>query len=217
MKDIRPSYKAAGSVNESVIPKSDGLVPALPPLGILAGLSDRSLANLAAYGRYHRFSAGTELICEGAMQDRFYVVVTGQLAISSRTGGKEVSLSVAKAGECLGEVSLLEPGPATASVRVVEDAMLWSMDIDDLRAYLLEHAGGAGALLMGMATCLSRRLRQANQLIGKHHVAPVETLPQGRERAITASNTPVQIGFFDRLKKSLMTDRKIRISTKIKM
>jgi len=191
--------------------------PALPPLGILAGLSDESLANLASYGRYQSSPAGTEIIREDASQDRFYVVVAGQLAITARSGGKEVPLSVAKAGECLGEVSLLEPGPASATVRVVEDATLWSMNIGDLRIYLSEHAGGAGALLTGMAICLSKRLRQANQLISQHHAMPVETLPQGRERAITAGNTPVQLGFFDRLKKSLEGKRKVRITTIIKM
>src|ERR1700682_1921217 len=98
-------------------------VPALPPLGILAGLSDRSLENLASFGRYERFPTGTEIIREGALQNRFYVVVEGQLAVSARAGSKEVPLSVAKAGECLGEVTLLEPGPASASIRVVEDAL----------------------------------------------------------------------------------------------
>jgi len=192
--------------------------PALPPLGILAGLSDRSLNNLAEYGRYHRLPSGTEIIREGEMQDRFYVVVSGELAVSARAGDTEMALSSARAGECLGEVSLLEPGPATASVRVVEDAMLWSMNIGDLRSYLSAHAGGAGALLMGMASCLSKRLRQANKLIAKHHMTPVETLPEGRERAITASNAPVQLGFFEKLKKSLSSgENKVRISTKIKM
>jgi CRP/FNR family transcriptional regulator, cyclic AMP receptor protein len=204
-------------LDEAAAQKSDEPSPALPPLGILAGLSDLSLKNLASYGRYHRFPAEIEIIREGELQDRFYVVVTGRLTISARSGDTEMPLSTARAGECLGEVSLLEPGPASASVRVVEDATLWSMDIGDLRAYLSEHAGGAGALLMGMASCLSKRLRQANQLIARHRVMPVETLPQGRERAITAGNTPVQIGFFDRLKKRLVTEKKIRISTKIKM
>jgi CRP/FNR family cyclic AMP-dependent transcriptional regulator len=204
-------------LDESVTLKSNGADPALPALGVLAGLSDRSLANLAAFGSYHRLTAGFEIIHEGDPQDRFYVVVSGLLAVSARAGGKDVELSVAKAGECLGEVSLLEPGPASASVRVVEDATLWSMDIGDLRAYLAEHAGGAGALLMGMATCLSKRLRQANHLIAQHHVAPVETLPKGRERAITATNAPVHPGFFERLKKKLRGDKKVQISTKIKM
>jgi len=193
------------------------LPPPLPALGILSNLSDRSLTNMATYGRYEKFAPGTVLIKEGDPQDRFYVVVAGKLAISAMASGQEVPLSVAEVGECLGEVSLLEPGAASATVKVVEPATLWSMNLDDLRVYLTEHAGGGGALLMGMASCLSQRLRQANQLIAKHRVVPVETLPAGRDRAITAENTPVQVGFFDRLKKSMGGERKVKISTEIKL
>jgi CRP-like cAMP-binding protein len=195
------------------------LPPPLPPLGILAGLSDRSLANLASFGRYQKSTPGTTLIKEGDAQDRFYVVVSGKLDISALASGKEVHLNVAEPGECLGEVSLLEPGMASATVKVLEPSVLWSMNLDDLRNYLSNHAGGGGALLMGMASCLSQRLRQANQLIAQHRMNPVETLPIGRERAITAENTPVQIGFFDRLKKSIGggAEKKVKISTEIKL
>ncbi len=195
------------------------LPPPLPPLGILSNLSDRSLTNMATYGRYERFEPGVVLIKEGEPQDRFYVVVVGKLEITALASGKEVPLSTAEVGECLGEVSLLEPGLASATVRVVEPSTLWSMNLDDLRVYLSEHAGGGGALLMGMASCLSTRLRQANQLIAKHRVVPMETLPAGRDRAITAENTPVQVGFFDRLKKSMGAggERKVKISTEIKL
>lgn len=191
--------------------------PALPAVGILAGLSDHSLVTLAPYGQYQQLAAWTTITKEGEMQDRFYIVVSGKLAISAFAGGKEVPLSVAEPGECIGEVSLLEPGPASATVQVMEEAVLWSMNLDDLRRYLSEHAGGGGALLMGMAQCLSQRIRQTNQLIGQHHAMPVETLPRGRERAITADNTPVQIGFFDRLKRSISGEKKVRISTEIKL
>ena len=217
MEDSRQPNKETRPLDESITQKSTEPTPALPPLGVLAGLSDCSLADLAAYGRYHRLPAGTTIIQEGEFQDRFYVVVAGQVTITARAAGKEMTLNMAQAGECLGEVNLLEPGPASATVRVVEDTTMWSMDVGDLRTYLSEHAGGAGALLMGMASCLSKRLRQANQLISQHRVCPVETLPQGRERAITASNTPVQIGFFDRLKQTIAIPKKVRISTKIKM
>jgi CRP/FNR family cyclic AMP-dependent transcriptional regulator len=218
MDDLPESNQIPAS-HDGAIPEGwEELPPPLPALGILAGLSDRSLENLASYGHYHRYPVGSQIITEGELQDRFYVVVLGKLAISASAGGKEIPLSVAEVGECLGEVSLLEPGPASASVKVVEASTLWSMNLDDLRSYLSEHAGGGGALLMGMASCLSQRLRQVNQLIGKHHGVPVEILPRGSERAITAENTPVQIGFFDRLKKSLGAgEKKVRISTEIKM
>jgi CRP/FNR family transcriptional regulator, cyclic AMP receptor protein len=191
--------------------------PVLPQLGILAGLSETSLANLASYGRYHRCPIGTEIMREGEMQDRFYVVVTGELDISTRTSGLEVTLNVTKAGECVGELNLLEPGPASATVRVAQDATLWSMDIGELRSFIFEHTSGAAALLLGMAVCMSQRIRQANRLIAKNHVPPIETLPKGQERAITADNTPVQLGLFERIKQKLAGEKKIRISTKIKM
>ncbi|MCE0523084.1 MAG: cyclic nucleotide-binding domain-containing protein [Methylacidiphilales bacterium] len=218
MEDVPESSPVPSPVDGALPEGWEELPPPLPPLGILAGLSDRSLENLASYGRYDKRNPGDQIITEGELQDRFYVVVLGKLAISASAGGKEIPLSVAEVGECIGEVSLLEPGPASATVKVVETATLWSMNLEDLRSYLSEHAGGGGALLMGMASCLSQRLRQVNQLIGKHHVVPVEILPRGRERAITAENTPVQIGFFDRLKKSLGGgEKKVKISTEIKM
>jgi CRP/FNR family transcriptional regulator, cyclic AMP receptor protein len=202
--------------------KPSGLTPSepvlmLPPSGVLAGLGQESLAQLCGYGRRHCYTQGTVVMREGEMQDRFYIVISGQLSISARSAGHDIPLNIAEAGECLGEISLLEPGPATATVQVLKDAVLWSMDIAQLRAYLFEHTGGAGVLLMGMASCLSKRLREANQLIARHHVAPVETLPQGRERAITAENTRIHLGLFERFKKTMAPEKKIKISTEIKM
>ena len=192
---------------DPTLTEADGwseLTPALPPVGILAGLSDRSLTNLAPYGKYHYFNAGAEVIREGGTQDRLYIVVQGKLAVSALVDGREVALNEAFAGECIGEISLLSPGPATASVRSVEKTVLWSMNVEDFRKYVEEHVGGAGALLLGMSSCLCQRVRHANTLISSHHLKPVEILPAGRERAITADNTPVQVGFFDMLKKTLV-------------
>ena len=219
MEETGPSPEATPPAEESLAPALPESDPALPGLGILVGLGHRSLENLATFGQYHRAPAEMGIIREGDRQDRFYVVISGELTVSCHCGGRDVPLSVAKAGECLGELSLLEPGPASATIRVTTDAVLWSMDIDELREYILENTGDAGILLMGMASCLSYRLRKANQLIGQHHVVPLETPPGSRERAISAADSPVQLGFFDRLKKAVGADKdkKIRISTKIKM
>jgi len=219
MEEATPSNEASPPTKDSAVEGSSPEDLELPQLGILVGLGQRSLANLASFGQYHRFPAGVEIIREGEVQDRFYVVVSGELAVVSLSAGKEVPLTTAKQGECLGEVSLLEPGPASASVRIVKDATLWSMDMSELREYLMDNTGDAGIMLMGMASCLSYRLRRANELIRQHHVVPTQALPRSREQAITAGNTPVNLGFFERLKKAVGgdKDKKIRISTKIKM
>jgi CRP/FNR family cyclic AMP-dependent transcriptional regulator len=212
--DESPAPKKTGT------PTTPDAAPALPPLGILVGMNPCALASLASFGQYHRLPAETEIIREGERQDRFYVVVTGELEVSAFRSGKNVRLSVARKGECLGEVSLLEPGPASATIRVTKDATLWSMDMAELRAYLMENTGDAGIMLMGMASCLSSRLRQADRMIAEHHVLPTRTLPRtGETQAISASNTPVHLSFFEKIKRKLVADnsKKVRISTKIKM
>jgi len=215
MEETRPSNEATPPVDETGAPET----PTLPRLGILVGLGHRELENLAAFGQYLRAPAGTEIIREGDNQARFYVVISGELSVHANCGGKDLTLSTAHAGECLGELSLLEPGPATASIRVTTDAVLWSMDIEELRTYILDDTADAGILLMGMASCLSYRLRKADQLIGQHHIVPIELPRNCREKAITAGDTPIQLGFFGRIKKAVGADKdkKIRISTKIKM
>jgi CRP-like cAMP-binding protein len=220
MEDSRPTIKLTrpAAKTEGVPPCAEAGGPPLPHVGIFAGLSKQSLKNLTAYGTYDHFAAGTEIVREGAPQSRLYVVVEGRLKLTARRGAQEHPVSEAHAGECLGEVSLLEPGPAAATIRVVEDAVLWSIDITGLRIFIGDHSGGAGAFLMGMASCLSARLREANRRICEHHMMPVETLPAGRERAITASNAPIQPGFFERIKQTMaIPQKKPRISTKIKM
>src|SRR5271154_4103850 len=82
----------------------------LPPHGILSGLSEESLAGLASFGHYEKYPAGTDVIREGEKLDRFFIVVAGKLTVTALACGRQVPLSVAEPGECLGEVSLLEPG-----------------------------------------------------------------------------------------------------------
>jgi CRP/FNR family cyclic AMP-dependent transcriptional regulator len=222
MEDSRHAIKLMRRTTKlpPVPPNAGESGPPLPHVGIFAGLSVQSLKNLAAYGTYEIFPAGTEIVREGAKQDRLHVVVSGRLALTAKRGAKNVPVSEAHAGECLGEVSLLEPGPASATIKVTEEAVLWSLDITGLRIFISDHSGGAGALLMGMASCLSARLRESNLRICEHHMMPVETLPKGRERAITASNAPIQPGFFERIKQTIaipIPQKKVRISTKIKM
>ncbi len=219
MEETRPIEPAPSPVDEiAQLPSEEN--PPLPALGVLSGLNQTSRERLARFGRFHRFPADVEVISEGQRVDRFYIVISGELAVSYCCCGRNVPLSVAKRGECLGEVSLLEPGPAIATIRVVKDAILWSMDMEELHTCLLHRTEVAGNMLVGMASCLSNRLRQANDLIAQHHIAPTCVLPKLREsQAITVGNTPVHLGLFDRIKKTLGADKdkKIRISTRIKM
>ena len=206
------------SDEQQSVPEWQPLLPHLPAVGILAGLSEKSLENLAAYGTYQNAVAEEEIITEGQLQDKLYVVVQGRLRISAKVSSNEITLSEVDAGECFGEVSLLEPGPASATVRVVEAAVLWHLEGSSLQQYLQKHAGGGGALMMGIATCLSQRLRAANQAIAQHHLTPTFVVPpQHRQEPIRTEGASETKGLFGLFKKKPQEEKKVKISTEIKI
>lgn len=192
------------------------LPPSLPPVGILAGLSSESLLNLAGYGVYFGCKSGDEIIAEGREQDRLYILVEGELQIFASVSGQEMSLAKVEPGECIGEVAVLVPGPASATVRAVADSVMWSMDGDALRHYISDHPGGGGVFLMGMAQILSTRLHEANRRISENNVAPSFVPP--RTEAVITAPTASQVSFFEMIKKSLAGgEQKVKISTEIKL
>jgi CRP-like cAMP-binding protein len=194
-------------------------LPILPPVGILAYLSAKSLGDLTHYGRFEKFQPGETLIQEGDPQNRLYIIVQGSLQISGMASGREILYCQIDAGECLGEVCLFEAGTASATVRPITECILWSLDIHELIHYLTEHLGGGGALLMGIARCLSHRLRSANQQVAKIHVQDlqvtfsIKTAPLRVDAPIPAKTFLSRLS--DRLKGT--DESKSKISTEIKL
>jgi len=192
----------------------------LPPLGILASLSNDSLVTLASYGRYEEFPADEIVIRENEHLERFYVVVSGMLEVFTESNSTHLVLHYAEPGECLGEVSLLDPGPATATVRTRTASRLWSMGLEELRQFLQKHVGMGGALMLGMAQCLAVRIRHTDKLILKSQEQPKLTNIIRSEPPIKATvpAPPVTGGFFSSLKRSLGgSGGKPHIPTEIKM
>jgi len=198
------------------------LKASLPPVGVLAMMNEKALADLSEYGDYMSVHVGDTIITEDHEQGRLYIVLSGAMDIFSTVDGDEVHLARIGEGECFGEASLLIPAPASASVRAAEMGSLWSMDRDGLRRYLGEHAGGGGALMMGMAQCLAARLRNANDQIISHFMAQARTLMMARRSdhaPIKATSQPVNQSFFGKLKNTFSSNatKKPKIRTEIKL
>jgi CRP-like cAMP-binding protein len=118
----------------------------------------------------------------------------------------------------LGEVALFEPGPATATVQVVsETATVWSLDRAALYDFVSRHPSSGGALLMGIAQCLSQRIRHANYTIAASHHGPATSIMVSRVEPIRAEVAKDESsGLFGMFKKKQVEEPKVKISTKIK-
>lgn len=148
------------------------LIADLTPVGILAFLKPDELEALKFYGVFGEYGPGEVVLREGLLQDRLYYVVSGKLRVSVSRAGSEFTLGEVQAGDCLGEVSIFEPGTASATVTVVETSVLWHLDIGALQEFFIALPSAGGQLLVGIAQLLCRRLRAANQEIAKSHRSP---------------------------------------------
>jgi CRP-like cAMP-binding protein len=158
----------------------------LPRTGILSFLDDESRELLAGYGTIRATTAGEVIIQEAQPQTFLYVVVTGVYAVTTKAAGREVQLDTVEEGDCFGEVSLFQPGPASATVTGTQAGRLWYMESEQLQQFLFDSPQAGCALILGINTILSRRLKRANAVIRANEIVPAFLSVRSRKRADVA-------------------------------
>jgi ATP-binding cassette, subfamily B, bacterial len=93
--------------------------------GLLAELPGEQLHRLAGRMEREEIPAGGSVVREGDEGDRFYVVLSGLLAVSQEARGDR---GVLRPGDTFGEVALAMRMPRTASVRAITPATVASCD-----------------------------------------------------------------------------------------
>ena len=107
-----------------------------------------------------RMERGDILFNEGDQGDRLYVITEGKIKLGrSSTDGRESLLAVLGPSEMLGELSLFDPGPRTATATAVAETQLIGLGNEQLVTLLGNHPRIAGTLLAALA----RRLRRTNE------------------------------------------------------
>jgi CRP/FNR family transcriptional regulator, cyclic AMP receptor protein len=117
------------------------------------------LARLFSVRQYRKHQT---IFCEGDPGETFYIVVSGSVAVVRVNGeGRETILSLLKANDFFGEMSIFDSAVRSASVRTVTTAEVAQIDREAFMA-LLERSPRIGRLLV---IALAERLRAANALI----------------------------------------------------
>lgn len=110
-------------------------IPIFAPLSspVLEGLAGRLIPVHAA--------AGQAIVREGESGDRFYMISSGEVAVS--IGGDEKAAQ--GPGDHFGEIALLRDMPRTATVTARTDTHLLALERDDFLAAVTGHAGSTEA------------------------------------------------------------------------
>jgi len=129
---------------------------------LAARLSDEELSTLLSLGVRKSYARGAVLFHQGDSGDLAGFVLRGAVKISAIAGGgKDIAFAYLGAGDTVGEISLLDGKPRTASGTVVENAELIIIDRKALHSFLKEHPDAALKTIEYMCD----RLRQTNALL----------------------------------------------------
>lgn len=127
---------------------------------LFAALDDEAAAALMASTVEVRLAKGQDLFLEGEQGDRMFVITEGKVKLGhTATDGRESLLAILGPGELLGELSLFDPGPRTATATALTDATLIAVGHSALRPWLAGRPEVAEALLQALA----QRLRRTNE------------------------------------------------------
>jgi signal transduction histidine kinase len=145
-------------------------------LPLFASLPEADLEELYRRAEPMRLSPGELLIEEGAPGDALFVLLDGELQVSKRSGAQDVKVDVRLPGSVIGEMSLLDNLPRSASVRGLTECHLLKVSQDAFERTL---STSPAAALSTLHTVVAR-LRQNDALLHeKEKMAGLGTLAAG--------------------------------------
>jgi CRP/FNR family transcriptional regulator, cyclic AMP receptor protein len=135
---------------------------ALARSGIFQGVDPEAAEVLAKELEMIDFRKGDVVFSEGEPGDSLYIVVSGKIKLGRRAAdGRQNLIAVMGPSDMVGELSLFDPGPRTATATAVVDTRLARLRKQALRPWLNNRPEITEQLLR----VLARRLRRTNDAL----------------------------------------------------
>jgi uncharacterized membrane protein len=132
----------------------------LSKIPLFAGLSPDERADLGGLLKTRQYQAQAPVFWIGENGTEFYIVQEGAVTVSAPDEhGKEVQLARLGPGHFFGEISLLDGGPRTATIRAAGDTTLLCLTREQFHSFLRNHPSAA----IHMLTILGQRQRDTNE------------------------------------------------------
>lgn len=164
---------------------------------LFTALDEAQLENLARLFSTRSYAKHAIIFQEGGEGDAFYILREGKVKVMlSDEEGREVIISVLRAGDTFGEMALLDSDVRSARVVAMTPCEVMRLSRGDFVAWL----GSNPNMAMVIIQELSRRLRRANQTIAalatqdvQHRVARLLlSVAERREDGLIAPQPPTQ-------------------------
>ena len=125
-------------------------------------LHRNELEALAGALRPLELTRGTPLIREGESTDSLFLIEEGRLTVTIDVAGTPRAVGHLERGSIAGEVSLMDPGPASATVTADSPALILALSHSSLDKLAAAQPHVATAILRVLCNALADRTRQAD-------------------------------------------------------
>lgn len=130
---------------------------------LFAGLTLEQIAAVTALGETRTFRRGEVIVREEEQGDEFYIVLSGQVEVACSGGSCYPPLVLLGAGQGFGEMSMLDSGPRSATIRcVTETAEILVLQGAPLLALSEEDPQIGYRIMYNLARDLAFKLRHRN-------------------------------------------------------
>jgi CRP-like cAMP-binding protein len=144
----------------------------LTRIPIFAGLPDRVMDLIAATMRVAHVVPGAQLLREGEHARSMFIVREGELQILKRgRDGTEFKLAVLKTRDVVGEMSLIDIQPRSATARAIGQATLYVLDLAEIGKLYTSDLEAYALLVLNISREISRRLRVADDVLANMGMA----------------------------------------------
>ena len=162
---------------------ADERLSQLGSVGLFRGLTPEQLAPVAEVAVPATYRAGEAIMRQGDPGESVYVITSGKVEVRARSdkdpNAREAVVAWLVSGDAVGELSLLDGQPRSASCVAVEDTTCLRLERKDFLQAMQRHWPLSEALLV----VLANRLRLADKLLAEHARDPLTGLNNRRALA----------------------------------
>lgn len=142
------------------------LKAALKQAPITSTLGDAALEDLARSSVVRQFRRGQVLFSEGDQGESFYLVLSGRVRVLRYSDeGNELVLSVVGPGGAIGELSIFDTEPRSATVEAIERCVMLAVPNARIREALMASPASLLAVVSGLAATVRRLTGSASDLV----------------------------------------------------
>ena len=146
------------------------LLQHMPSFG---AIRDDALLFLLAQAREVSVAAGAYFFRENDQANSMFVLESGGVVVFKSWQGRDVVLNHMQAGDCFGEMALMDLCPRSASVRAEADCVAIELGTGDLMRLFERDAEQFALVQMNMGREVCRRLRATDEMLFRARMGEV--------------------------------------------